>query len=196
MHGDKFGTISPPGNGNAVVACASSPPGGFVADNTDCDDGDPNVHPGQTSWFDTASLGTHTFDYNCDNNLTKKYAEHPNGYCHYCGSPGSCQGGSSTTCGSNGQQSKIECTETTSGTFTSCNTPACSSGCFFLFCLGGTPSCPVATASQNCCSFYWTEGFEQTVMCGQPAYYHNCGTCGLAGQNPGDAQTWVKQACR
>src|SRR5581483_4676565 len=56
--GDTYGDPN-----NTKAGCVGSPPAGYVADSTDCDDNDPNAHPGQTMFFSTPSLGVHTFDY-------------------------------------------------------------------------------------------------------------------------------------
>jgi hypothetical protein len=68
--GDGYGNKNGVLGTTAQAGCAGAPPSGFVADNTDCDDGDANVHPGQTSYFGTASKGIGTFDYDCDGTLT------------------------------------------------------------------------------------------------------------------------------
>lgn len=110
--GDKFGTLA---NGNAKAGCASgtnsTPPSGYVADNTDCDDGDSFAHPGQTDFYPMPSAGpAHTFDYNCDGVLEKGIAEYTAG-CDFCvldsqifrcGKP-------SATCTTNGTQSALAC---------------------------------------------------------------------------------------
>ena len=65
-YGDRTGSLTA---GTAKAGCAGTPPTGFVADNSDCDDKDANVHPGQTGYFGTVSKGTGTFDYDCDGTL-------------------------------------------------------------------------------------------------------------------------------
>jgi hypothetical protein len=57
--GDGFGdpSLSP------TLACVAPP--GSVRDATDCRDGSPDTHPGQTAFF-TAHRGDGSFDYNCD----------------------------------------------------------------------------------------------------------------------------------
>jgi hypothetical protein len=95
--GNKFGV---PGamSTTAKAGCAGMPPAGYVVDNTDCDDGDPNVHPGQTAFFGAPSLGTpHTFDYNCDGTREKQTPEYPGGSCKFCGALGTCDQ-TTTTC--------------------------------------------------------------------------------------------------
>jgi hypothetical protein len=109
LDGDKFGnkngTILA---GTAKAGCAGTPPVGFVADNTDCDDGDANAHPGQTDWFMAASKGIGTFDYNCDGSETKETPEYPGGTCKYCGAVGMCDT-TSTTCDSTTKTGSFVC---------------------------------------------------------------------------------------
>ena len=81
-YGDKNGVAR---HQHGQGGCAgSAPPAGFVADNTDCDDEDANVHPGQTGYFGTASNGTGTFDYDCDGTLEKEFPEYPGASCTFC----------------------------------------------------------------------------------------------------------------
>ena len=46
---------------------------GYVSNKDDCDDGDSRAHPGQTSYFDTPSAGTQSFDYNCDGKREQQF---------------------------------------------------------------------------------------------------------------------------
>lgn len=48
-----------------VQACTK--PAGFVESGKDCDDDDPLVHPGQTSYFTKPAKNTQKYDYNCNN---------------------------------------------------------------------------------------------------------------------------------
>ncbi|NOY92805.1 MAG: hypothetical protein GXP55_16570 [Deltaproteobacteria bacterium] len=69
--GDGFGD---PG----VVTNACAAPSGFVANNTDCADGDANAHPGQTAWFTARITGSFlsdplNYDYDCDGIVVKQY---------------------------------------------------------------------------------------------------------------------------
>lgn len=87
-YGDSTGTI---GNGRAVAGCASGPDGGvpappqagFVQNNTDCFDQLSSVHPGQTAYF-TTPYGANSFDYNCDNVISKQTPEYVGGSCGVC----------------------------------------------------------------------------------------------------------------
>lgn len=66
--GDGFGD-----SGYPTLGCATKKPVGFVANSTDCDDGDADAFPGQTKYFSTPRKGKGGYDFNCDNNLEKLY---------------------------------------------------------------------------------------------------------------------------
>ena len=163
--GDKFGTIA---NGAARAACAGAPPLGFVANNTDCDDGDGNAKPGQLGFFDVPSVSRRTYDYNCDGVLAKETPDALGATCKFC------KGGASLfscgepgyTCTADGQRAGLGCGIT-------CGTGA------FRFCF---------------CGPY--DGFIGAVDCGIPGDYKVCGTCTLAGQGPSNSYMYKKkQAC-
>jgi hypothetical protein len=103
--GNRAGTIAA---GTARAGCAGTPPAGFVADNTDCDDGDANAKPGQTLWFDMPSKGLGTFDYNCDGMMQKETPEYVGLSCKFCGAVGSCDA-TTTTCTAANQTASFVC---------------------------------------------------------------------------------------
>jgi hypothetical protein len=154
-------------NGKAVAGCVGdTPPAGFVADNTDCDDGDANAHPGQTAFFPTTSAGVHTFDYNCDGTLEKGIDEDVGGSCGFCGSNGSMFCAHNAGCGTAGIQS-------------------------YLYCFGiirPPPFPPICRASG-------TGSFFGTVNCGIAATFINCGTCSVNGGGPNNSTSTVTQTC-
>jgi hypothetical protein len=154
------------------VGCAGSPPAGFVADNTDCDDHDSNAHPGQTNYYSTASQGVGTFDYNCDGTLEKGVVEYPGGYCTFCGTTtASCPAQSG--CTSSGDTASLSCAEST-------------------YLCGFFPVLRLCTG----CGVFRTAGFTSTVPCGQSATYTQCGTCSAAGGAPGSATySTMTQTC-
>ncbi len=51
--------------------CACGPLAGYVPDASDCNDGDGNAFPGQTTWFTTPNTGG-DFDYDCDEAETQE----------------------------------------------------------------------------------------------------------------------------
>jgi hypothetical protein len=153
------------------VGCDNaSPPPGYVADNTDCDDHDGNVHPGQTAYYGSPSMGTGTYDYNCDGKLEKQTPEYTNGEsCEFCGSSGqlfNCV--SSATCGSANEQSGFGCGLTTGG---------CSQICLLL------------------CGNFSTTGFTQAVSCGANGTLTYCGTCSAANGYPSNGSGSYQQLC-
>jgi hypothetical protein len=174
-YGDKTATIA---TSTAKAACADSTQAGFVQDNTDCDDHDANVHPGQTGYFSTPSNGTKTFDYNCDGTLQKGVGEYPGASCSFC--PG-CQacGPGAASCGSSGAQASLAC-------------PLEGAICPILTAATQTPSAPIlmsvypaATIGVGppiviniaCCGCNDHAGFNATIGCGASGTYITCGTC-------------------
>ena len=131
MDGDGYGNIN-------VTTSACSAPSGYVADDTDCYDGNYDAHPGQTGWFPT-NRGDGSFDYNCDGVEEEQVpSTAPNtvngciGNC--CAQTGACVAGAST-CGPN--------FEVTVGIVEQCTLPACGqSGATVL-----TSTCPAGCAS-------------------------------------------------
>ena len=183
-YGNKSGLVSA---GTAIAGCTgATPPSGFVADNTDCDDGDANVHPGQTGYFGTVSKGTGTFDYDCDGTPTKEFPEYPGASCTFCPSCSACAPGS-TTCGSTGAQASLACpleggiclstlasTEILMSVVPMSVLPAAT--------IVSPPPIIIKTA---CCGCNDHAGFNATVACGQSGSYFTCGTCGASGVGVG-----------
>jgi hypothetical protein len=87
-----------------MTVCGSSCPTGYKANNTDCNDNNPNVFPGQTALFGVGIDGTFTnkadsnWDYDCDGIRTMDPL-YTCGTCNAgCGTNG-CSG-AGVTCGS------------------------------------------------------------------------------------------------
>jgi hypothetical protein len=196
-YGDRNGTIAA---GTAKAGCAgSAPPAGFVADNTDCDDKDGNVHPGQTAYFGTVSKGTGTFDYDCDGTLQKATPEYPGASCTFCPGCSACGPGAST-CASSGAQASLAC-PLEGGicltTLAETEQPILMS--VIPAAVGVTvPPIIIKTA---CCGCDDHAGFNATVACGQSGSYVTCGTCGAASVGVGasggtaTASTSKQQTC-
>jgi hypothetical protein len=166
--GDKFGTLL---NGGAKAACADATPAGFVASATDCDDGDANAKPGQTAFFDVASQGKGTYDYDCDGSIVKGQPENLGSTCKFCTGGDdlfSC-GKPTSTCASKDQVAGLTCSVKCSG-----------SGGRFIFC-----SCQPS------------DGFVGVVNCGVPGEFKVCGRCTAAAAGPSFGySTHPKQTCR
>jgi hypothetical protein len=187
--GDKFAVYTnPPVTGSARVGCVEgpAPAPGYVADNTDCDDGDANAKPGQTAFFNVASAVKHTFDYDCDGVQEKQTAEYPGGYCRFCGSVGSCDTGSTSTCAAANNQSSFQCPQELA--LFGAAAPAATitpPGIICQVCL--LQCCGCHTADQN--------GFTATVNCGAVGTITHCGTCAAAGGGPANTFTSDYQRC-
>jgi hypothetical protein len=178
-YGDRNGTLNA---GTAKAGCAGSPPAGFVADNTDCDDKDANVHPGQTGYFGTVSKGTGTFDYDCDGTLEKATAEYPNASCTFCPGCSACAPGAST-CSSSGAQASLACPLEGGICLTTLETEEPILMSVVPAAVGVTgPPIILRTA---CCGCNDHAGFTAAVACGQSGTYVTCGTCGATGVGPG-----------
>ncbi|MGH7268801.1 MAG: hypothetical protein ACREJ3_00080, partial [Polyangiaceae bacterium] len=169
--GDKSGTLAA---GTAAVGCAGSPPSGFLANDTDCDDHDAKVFPGQTAFYGTPSLGVGTFDYNCDGTLEKSVGEYPGLYCSYCtGAANACS--VSATCSAAGAQSGMSC-----GTVYGVG-----------FCNPITHICSISRYCANAA----TGGFLSPVGCGATGSFTSCGTCAAANAVAGATSSPVQQQC-
>ena len=184
--GDGYGNKNGVLGTTAKAGCAGAPPTGFVADNTDCDDGDANVHPGQAGYFGTASKGIGTFDYDCDGVSTKEFPEYPGGSCTFCGPCSACGTGASS-CSASGAQASLACpleggiclstiqaTQTLMSVVPMSVLPAAT--------IVSPPPIIIKTA---CCGCNDHAGFNATVACGQSGAYVTCGTCGASGVGVG-----------
>jgi hypothetical protein len=186
------------------VACASGPPPvNYVTNNQDCDDGDARVNPGQTAYFGSPSLGTHTFDYNCDGTLEKGIPEYPSyfgpSYCGFCSSVQSTSPAcyvSTYSCTNMGDQSTLGCSEyfgrllsdTTPRITTQAAPISICTSCFFSYC-GDSP-----TADPN----YQSDpgsGFAGSVGCGTSGTFVYCGTCGASTGSPNSYSYSNTQTC-
>jgi hypothetical protein len=217
-YGDASGTIA---LGTAQAGCTGSPPAGFVADNTDCDDGDPNVHPGQTAFFATVSAGKHTFDYDCDGSIEKETPEFPGGSCKFCGVPGACAT-TSPYCAAAKDTASFQCPEERTryvnepvAMLSEAEPALARLGKLSLAPLAapatapdvtsyasvvppGGAICLVCEASCCGCSAGDKTGFLQTVTCGDATkYVYTCGACAVA-KGAASAMTGVlkQQRCR
>jgi hypothetical protein len=180
-YGNMYGMTS---DSTAKLGCTNqTPPGGYVVDHTDCDDGDPNVHPGQTMYFAVKSKGLHIWDYNCDGTIQKGTPEFPGATCEFCTATPTC-GASAATCTTSAEQATFGCGPR-------------------FFCLGGTckpPSlCPIRCSFTGCYPSTDT-AFTSTVDCGATGTTTTCGTCGGPGEAAGtgtinSASLGVQQTC-
>lgn len=176
--GDAEGTL---GANTARAACAGSPPAGFVANNQDCDDGDANVKPGQTAFFDIPSRGKGTFDYNCDGTSTKADLDGLGSACRFqygeeCGSS------ASVVCKTAGEKAGNGCA-ISCGFFTPLNATLATIG--------------IIRPPTRLCYPTERDGFIAAVGCGQPGAFRTCGTCPAVGlAATGTKDTMKKQACR
>ncbi|HVU50052.1 MAG TPA: hypothetical protein VHL80_05170 [Polyangia bacterium] len=213
-YGNASGTIA---LGTAAAGCmGSTPPAGFVADNSDCDDGDANVHPGQTAFFTTASAGLHIWDYDCDKTILKQTPEYPGGMCKFCGPVGGCSA-YTLTCNTANQASSFQCPQEFSGIIkfdeplstdapiarptptsaaASSSGGAASAGSLAPRAAGVSPIIPIGT---QCCGCFANDrtGFLGTVACGVTTNTWTCQPCAAAGQGPAPLVATSKtQACR
>jgi hypothetical protein len=144
------------GYGDPAVSkpgCVSgpAPEAGYVEDDTDCDDGNVNVHPGQLSYF-AVHRTNGSFDYDCSGTITKETPEFVGGSCRFCSSLKlTC--GSSSTCATAGAQASFDCRATR---------------CTKELCIGTT------------CSAGYASGFKVNVACGETGAQVTCGTCAAA----------------
>ncbi|HLK91875.1 MAG TPA: hypothetical protein VKZ18_18430 [Polyangia bacterium] len=192
-YGDRNGTITA---GTAKAGCAGSPPAGFVADNTDCDDKDANVHPGQTAYFGTVSKGTGTFDYDCDGTIEKATGEYPNSSCTFCPSCSAGCGTGASTCATSGTQASLAC-PLEGGICLTTLQPTQAEVLMSVLPDAVTVVGPPIIIRTACCGCNDHAGFNATVACGQSGTFVTCGTCaaasaGVSGTTSGSKQ----QTCR
>ena len=175
--GDGYGNKNGVLGTTAKAGCAGSPPAGFVADNTDCDDGDANAFPGQTAYFPTPSKGIGTFDYNCDGASQKGIAEYPGASCTFCPSAcgtNGCSAAVSGSCGSANASASLSCGREGGICPPILQEPISTSEIAATI---GLP--PPITFYGACCGCNDHAGFTATVGCGASSNtYTTCGSCG------------------
>jgi hypothetical protein len=175
-------------NGTPQVGCADTPPtngGHWVADDTDCDDHDANVFPGQTGYFSTISKGVGTFDYNCDGTIEKGVPEYPGAACTFCPSAcgtNGCSDPTSALCASANTQASLSCPREGGicPILLNPTTPVLSGAEVALPLSSGAASPSVVVIQLACCGCNDHAGFTAAVNCGQTGTYVTCGTCGAA----------------
>jgi len=196
----------------AKAGCMGAPPAGYVVDNTDCDDGDPNVNTKQTGFFSTPSLGKHTFDYNCSNTNEIETPVYAGSSCKFCGSPGACAT-TSTTCSSSGATGSFQCpqegvyripvgpiepVQTTAATMTPTATaaPTALASMPVVDPTGETPRFVLPPPSCCGCAANDKTGFLVNVACGAVGTTYTCTACsGLGGGTGAGTPTGKVQRC-
>jgi len=191
--GDATGTIA---NGRAKAGCTGSPPTGFVADKTDCDDSNSNAFPTQTMYFG-APRANGTYDYNCSGSDDKLTPEYLNGVCRFCGPTSSCST-TTTSCTGTTATGSFQCPLEGKGiiiqpvaTQVSMSEPVAPPE--FTSRAAMLPYPPVL---YECCGCQAGDksGFVAHVACGAYAYKHTCGTCNGSTENA-DTLTYTQQTC-
>jgi hypothetical protein len=212
--GDGYGNATGAIPATAMAGCAGSPPTGYVADNTDCDDGDANVHPGQTAFFGDPSKGKGIFDYNCDGIKEKETPEYVGARCLFCGPVGTCNA-TTTTCGTANATASYACpqeyylirsiSEPLSSTFSpprpGLAAPADVQDPMLAprasIAPGPGPILPIPR--YQCCGCLANDktGFLTAVNCGVTGTTYTCGACAAAGDAPSASTPASKQQrCR
>jgi hypothetical protein len=207
-YGNASGTIA---GGTAIAGCTGSPPTGFVADHTDCDDNNANAHPNQTSFFGTARANG-TYDYDCNGSEDEQTPEYVGGSCKFCGPTTNCAA-TTTSCTSTSQTESFQCplegttrvisepVLTESASSASLDSPVPSGTTTPNSRAASEPSLiapisPIQPIFLNCCGCRAADksGFTTTVKCGSYAYVTTCGTC--TGSAAGGASlTYTQQLC-
>jgi hypothetical protein len=214
-YGNMMGTIAA---GTAKAGCmGTTPPAGFVADNTDCDDTDANAHPTQTAFF-AVQRKSGGFDYDCDNKVTKETKEYVNGSCKFCGAVGSCDT-TSPTCSTTSQVASFQCPQEFSGIRAlseNVSSPAIEpiitpislgSGATPVPYLAVSPApigvivppiCQICALQCCGCASDDKNGFLKAVACGDASVpMYTCGSCSTApGGYPAMTSSYKQQRCR
>lgn len=63
------------GDGRSPKSVCAGSLTGYVGGDGDCDDADPDAFPGQTDFFERPTLGTRTFDFDCDGAASPEHPE-------------------------------------------------------------------------------------------------------------------------
>jgi hypothetical protein len=196
--GNRNGTIAA---GTAKAGCmGATPPPGFVADNTDCDDTDANAHPGQTMFFAVQRKGG-GFDYDCNDMVLKETPEFVGGSCKFCGAVGMCDA-TTTTCSTANETASFQCPQEFGGIIRAAlpigTEPISADPTIAPAAILPPPICKICTLQCCGCQANDKTGFLRVVACGDastPAY--TCGSCTVAGGFATAAtQSYRQQRCR
>ncbi len=195
--GDASGTIA---NGGAKAGCMGSPPAGFVADNTDCDDANSNAFKNQPMYFGTPRANG-TYDYDCSGGDDQQTPVYVNGVCRFCGGTAACAT-TTTSCTGTTVTGSFQCPLESNGVF---REPLAASslessvadvpGLTSRGGIGVTPE-PVRPVFGECCGCMAADkaGFVAAVKCGAYAYKHTCGACNGSAESA-DVLAYTQQLC-